>query len=182
MPDRYEPDDLQLLIIEARRAYLYLDRGPARIHTDHTSLIDDVNTADEGGLGPPFTVDMHRYLRSHIKPRDGETLRDIRPRITERPGMASIYEVADWCKAQHSTHFGRGFRDSLCAQIVFEVVVLGQEPDDVTWSRGWTDERTRDALTKALLHANRWRRRELDRLSREWGIGAPEKEPKPFAA
>ena len=165
---------LRALIIEARRAYLYLDRGPSRIHTDHTSLIEDVHDADEGGLGPPFTADMHRYLQSHREP-------GTKPRITDRPAMASIYEVADWCAARHTSHQGEGFRGSLCAQLVFEVVVFGQEPADIAWKQDWTLARTERTLTAALVHANRWRRRTLDRVT-GYGIGAPPPEPKPWAA
>lgn len=163
-------------IIEARRAYLYIDRNPVRLHTTHTALVEDTHDTDEGGLGPPFTADMHRYLQSS---RDGLL---HRPRVLERPAMASIYEVADWCRANHMTHEGTGFRGSRCAQLVFEVVVFGSEPEDVAWKQGWTLERTERTLLRALEHANRWRRDTLHRLTRDIGIGAPSPEPKPYAA
>lgn len=167
-------DELRVHIIEARRAYAYDDRNPSRLHTTHTSLVEDMHDTDEGGIGLPFTADMHRYLRTHTPL--GE------PNVLDRPAMASIVEVSDWCHSSHSTHQRPGFGRSLCAQLVFEVIALGQEPEDVAWKQGWTMERTERALLAAIAHANTWRRETVRRLTREHGIGSPLPEPKPYAA
>lgn len=147
--------ELQSRIIDLR-AVLRAET-PNRIHASSTpKLLDNDGTtdranADERGIGLPFTSAMHRFIGhwSHW----GQA----------RLGMLSIMEVSDWCHARHTSHAIPGSSRSLCAQMLYEVGYLGQEPDDVAWLHGLPPEQAESMLLAALRHAADWRRGEETR-------------------
>jgi hypothetical protein len=151
---RYQPDELQALIISLRRACS--DEPPMKSHARSPASIFDIEDlaaeeADEGGIGIAFTGSMHKYLKTNA-PRW-----DTGPNPYHRPGTASILEVSDWCHAEHSTHKRPGRSRSLCAQMLFEVAVFGQEPEDIAWLHGIPMPQVERMLLSALRHAKDWR-------------------------
>lgn len=124
---------------------------PERIHASSTPrlLNDDGTTdrdhADEQGIGLPLTSRMHRYIGhwSHW----GQS----------RLGTLSIMEVSDWCHARHTGHSIAGSTRSLCAQMLHELALLGQEPSDLAWIHGLPIEQVESMLNQALEHARYWR-------------------------
>ena len=133
-------------IVDLRR--VFAEEAPSRLHS---SSITDTDHPDEGGVGLPFTERFMRYVGhwSHW----GQT----------RLGMLSVMEVSDWCSARHTSHQIPYSTRSLCAQMVFEVAYLGQEPDDIAWSRSLPLEQTERMLETALSHAREWRLRQEHR-------------------
>lgn len=130
---------------------------PDRMHTSHVpKLLNDDGTtdrsnADQGGLGLPWTAAMHRFIGhwSHWG--------------NSRLGTLSILEVSDWCHARHTSHAIPGSTRSLCAQMLHEVTLLGQEPADVAWIHGLPLYQVTSMLTQALHHAADWRFRQEHR-------------------
>jgi hypothetical protein len=124
---------------------------PERIHASSTPrlLNDDGTTdrkdADEHGIGPPLTSRMHRYIGHWA--HWGQS----------RLGTLSIMEVSDWCHARHTDHCMPGSTRSLCAQLLHELALLGQEPDDLAWLHGLPLEQVERMLVQALNHAAEWR-------------------------
>lgn len=147
------------LIVELRA--ILLAEAPSRLHTER---LTDADHPDEGGIGMPFTERFHRYLGhwSHW----GQS----------RLGMLSIMEVSDWCHARHTSHSIPGSDRSLCAQLVFEVCYLGQEPSDVSWSRGMAVEMVTSMVHNALLHGRDWRDRQ-ERRPKEPNFDGPDPLP-----
>lgn len=124
---------------------------PQRLHTESTPrLLDDDGVtdrhdADERGIGLPLTATMHRFIGhwSHWG--------------SSRLGMLSIMEVSEWCHGRHVNHQLPGNTRSLCAQILYEVGYLGQEPSDVAWLRNLSQHDAESMLLAALRHAAHWR-------------------------
>src|SRR5688572_20089506 len=94
--------------------------------------------------------------------------------------MAAIQEASEWGHARHTSRLRPGFSRSLCAQVVFEVTYLGQEPADVGWLHELDAETTERMLLGALRHAYNWRNDIEQRLSREPGTDAPLPERRPY--
>ena len=127
---------------------------------DHEGIATS-HGADEGGLGPPLTAAMHRYL-GHP---DGWG--------SSRLGMESILEVSEACASRHPTHRRPMFTRTLCSQLAFEVGYLGQSVDDVAWLHSLTRVQVEGLLLWALQHAAQWRAERFMRLTREPGHVAP---------
>jgi hypothetical protein len=125
--------------------------------------------ADEGGLGPPLTAAMHRYLGG--------------PDYwgSSRLGMESILEVSEACAARHPTHRRPMFTRTLCSQLCFEVGYLGQTVDDIAWLHSMSRAQVEGLLTWALRHAELWRIERFMRLTREPGHTSPTPERKRVA-
>lgn len=146
---------LQSMILDLRAAIR--SEIPDRLHTSHTPKLlnddgtTDRNNADEGGIGLPLTSKMHRFIGhwSHW----GQS----------RLGTLSIMEVSDHCNARHTDHRIPGSTRSLCAQMLHEVGMLGQEPQDVAWIHALPLEQVERMLTRALRHAADWRSRQEHR-------------------
>ena len=176
---------LRWYIIDLRRALLA--ETPSRVHQQHTSKTadDEIDAKgwtaypDEGGIGLPFSSAMHRYLRTNAG-RSGKHRWDLGPDPRARPAMASIQEVSEWCHPRHTSHLRPGFARSLCAQMVFEVAYIGQEPEDVAWAKDMELEQVEKMLLAALRHAYLWREDITARLSREPGTETPLPERHPY--
>lgn len=176
---------LRWYIVDLRRALIA--ESPSRIHQEHTSKTpeDELDAKgwtaypDEGGIGLPFSSQMHRFLRTNAG-RSANHRWDLGPDPKVRPAMASIFEISEACHARHTSHLRPGFSRSLCAQMVYEVCYLGQEPDDVAWRMGFDLERAEKMLLWALRHAHSWREDIVARLSREPGTEAPLPERRPY--
>jgi hypothetical protein len=125
--------------------------------------------ADEGGLGPPLTAALHRYL-GHP---DGWG--------TSRMGMSSILEISDACCARHPTHRRPLFTRSLCSDLAFKVAYLGQSVEDVAWITGLSRVQVEGLLSWGLQHAAQWRTERFMRLTREPAHVAPLPERKRVA-
>jgi hypothetical protein len=125
--------------------------------------------ADEGGLGPPLTAAMWRYLGG--------------PDYwgTSRMGMSSIIEISDWCCPRHPTHRRPMFTRSLCSELAFQAGYLGQTVEDVAWLHDLPIEVVSGLLTAALRHAELWRVERFMRLTREPGHETPLPERRPAA-
>ncbi len=171
---------LRWLIIDLRRAFMYGDDVPDRIHQRYTSKApdDEVDAkgwpldTDEGGVGLPFHSKMHRYLRTNAG-RSSTHQWDTGPDPRVRPAMASIQEMSERCHINHTSHARPGHSRSLCAQLLFEVGYLGQEPEDLTWIHGLPLEQVERMLSGALRYARSWRIDTEQRLSRQPGTLAP---------
>lgn len=119
---------------------------------------------DEGGIGPPLTAALHRYLSN--ADHWGVT----------RLGMLSIIEVSDWCAARHPVHRRPMFTRTMCGQMTFEAAYLNQELGDLFWLHAdLTMPQIRGMLETALAHAEQWRE---DRFAR-WTKVPGEPEPLP---
>lgn len=171
---------LRWLIVDVRRAFRY--ETPDRLHQRHTSRSpgDELDArgwpadADEGGVGQPFSAKMHRYLGTN-RPRYN---RGPDPKV--RPAMASIVEISEWCHARHTSHLRPGYGRSLCAEMVFQVGYLGQEPEDVAWRFNLSLEQAEKMLAESLRHAYSWRVDTEARRSRQPGTDAPLPERRPL--
>lgn len=143
------PTALQAMVLNLRASLR--SEVPSRLHTGHVpKLTDDDGTtdranADEGGVGLPFTAQMHRYIGhwSHWG--------------ASRLGTSSVHHVADWCKRLHVTHESEGYGQALCSQMLWEVGRLGQEPQDLAWRHGLPLEQVERMLKNALREADQWR-------------------------
>lgn len=179
--------DLRWLIIDLRRAFLYGDDVPDRIHQRYTSKSpdDEVDAkgwpmdTDEGGVGLPFSAKMHRYLRTNAG-RSSSHQWDTGPDPRMRPAMASIADYSERCHARHTSHVRPGYSRSLCAEMLFQVGYLGQEPDDLAWLHGLPLEQVEKMLAEGLRHAREWRIDAEQRLSRQPGTIAPMPERRPM--
>lgn len=148
-PPRAEFSLLERMILDLRQ--VLRDEVPNRLHASATPRLlnddgtTDRNNADEGGLGPPLTAQMHRFIGhwSHWG--------------SSRLGTLSIMDVSDWCHARHTGHSRPGSDRSLCAQMLHEVGLLGQEPSDLAWIYGLPLEQVESMLGSALRHAAEWR-------------------------
>lgn len=171
---------LRWLIIDLRRAFLYTDDMPDRLHQRYTSKAadDELDSkgwplyTDEGGVGLPFSADMHRYLRTNAG-RSSTHQWDTGPDPRTRPAMASIQDYSERCHARHYSHSRPGKVRSLCAEMLFQVGYLGQEPEDLVWLHGLPLDRVEKMLTDGLRHARGWRIDAEQRLSRQAGTMAP---------
>ncbi len=171
---------LRWLIIDLRRAFMYGDDVPDRIHQRYTSKApdDEVDAkgwpmdTDEGGVGLPFSAKMHRYLRTNAG-RSSSHQWDTGPDPRSRPAMASIQDLSERCHARHFSHSRPGKVRSLCAEMLFQVGYLGQEPEDLAWLHGLPLDRVEKMLTDGLRHARSWRIDTEQRLSRQPGTLAP---------
>jgi hypothetical protein len=133
--------------------------------------------ADEGGLGPPLTAAMWRYLGG--------------PDYwgTSRMGMSSIIEVSEYCAPRHPTHRRAMFERTVCGQLAFEAGRLNQDLEDLAWLHreptpgmpALSKEQIEGLLTAALRHAETWRVERFMRLTREPGHVAPSPERKRVA-
>lgn len=141
--------DLRAMILDLRAAIR--SEVPDRIHAGSTpKLLNDDGTTDrravdEPGVGLPFTSRMHRYVGhwSHWG--------------SSRLGTLSIMEVSEWCHARHTDHSIPGSTRSLCAQLLHEVGLLGQEPEDLAWLHQLAIEQVESMLAAAMRHASEWR-------------------------
>jgi hypothetical protein len=175
---------LRPLILELRRAFWYEIRSGLHQRQTSTSLGDELDAkgwpkdTDEGGVGPPYSAWMHRYLRSNAGPSRKGWDRGPDPRV--RPAMESVYVASEWCHAVHDSHKRPGYSLSLCGTLLFQVAYIGQEPEDLVWH---FDLPLPD-VEKLLLHAlRRARNHRIDseaRLSREPGNEAPLPERRPY--
>lgn len=169
---------LRWLIVDLRRAMR--NETPERLHNEHTSKTpgDELDAKgwtaypDEGGVGLPFSARMHRYLGTNSG-RSSKHPWDLGPNPMFRPAMASIVDTSEWCHARHTSHQIPGSTRSLCAQLIFEVGYLGQEPEDVAWLHDLPLEQTESMLVGALRHARTKRIDDEQRLSREPGSETP---------
>ena len=125
--------------------------------------------ADEGGLGPPLSAAMWRYI-GHPDSWG-----------TTRLAMSSIIEVSDACAARHPTHRRPMFTRTVCGQLLFQVAYLGQSIEDVAWLHGLERVQVEGLLRWALPHAAAWRRERFIRLTREPGHETPLPERKRVA-
>lgn len=126
--------------------------------------IPDNKDPDEGGVGPPLTAALHRYLAG--------------PDAwgTTRLGMLSIIEVSDWCASRHPPHRRPMFTRTLCGQLTFEAAYLNQELGDLFWLHSDLSlPQLSGMLQAALNHAEDWR---ADRFAR-WTKVPGEPEPLP---
>jgi hypothetical protein len=135
---------------------------------DREGLPDRKDT-DEGGLGPPLSASMWRYL-GHPESWG-----------TSRLGMSSILEISEACSARHPTHRRPLFTRSLCSELAFQVGYLGQTVDDIAWLHSMSREQVSGLLTWALRHAELWRIERFMRLTREPGHTSPTPERKRVA-
>jgi hypothetical protein len=148
---------------------------PMRLHARAVPVLRDSEGiatslgADEGGLGPPLTAAMHRYL-GHP---DGWG--------TSRLGMSSILEISEACASRHPTHRRPLFTRSLCSDLAFKVGYLGQSVEDVAWITGLSRAQVEGLLSWALQHAAQWRAERFMRMTREPGHVAPLPERKRVA-
>jgi hypothetical protein len=164
---------LRWFIIDLRRAFRY--EVPDCLHEQHTSKSpgDELDArgwpkdADEGGVGLPFSRKMHRYLRTNAPRWD----RGPDPQV--RPAMASVQRVSEWCHTVHTSHLRPGSTRSLCAEMLFQVGYLGQEPEDMAWLHGLEPQRVDRLLLGALRKAHEWRYDSEQRLSRMPGTEEP---------
>jgi hypothetical protein len=151
------------------------DEAPLRITAravpvtrDYEGL-PDRNDTDEGGLGPPLSASMWRYI-GHPDSWG-----------TSRMGMSSILEVSEACAARHPTHRRPMFQRTLCSELAFQVGYLGQTVDDIAWLHSMSREQVEGMLYWALSHAASWRTERFMRLTREPGHTAPLPERKRVA-
>ncbi len=159
---------------------MYTDDVPERIHQRYTSKSpgDELDAkgwpmdSDEGGVGLPFSAKMHRFLRTNAG-RASTHQWDTGPDPRMRPAMASIQEMSERCHINHTSHARPGETRSLCAQMLFQVGYLGQEPDDLAWIHGLSLEQVERMLSGALRYARNWRIDAEQRLSRQPGTIAP---------
>ena len=171
---------LRWLIVDLRKAFHY--ETPDRIHQQHTSKTpgDELDSKgwtaypDEGGVGLPFSSRMHRYMRTNSQRWDRG------PDPSVRPAMASIQNESERCHARHTSHLRPGFTRSLCAEMMYQVAVYGQEPQDLAWRYDLELEQVEHMLLDALRHARSWRDDIEQRLSRQAGTEEPMPERRPF--
>ena len=174
---------LRWYIVDLRRALIA--ESPSRLHQEHTSKTDDEfdergwpKDADEGGIGLPFSSQMHRFLRTDAGRKQRRW--DMGPDPKVRPAMASIQDLSEWCHARHTTHLRPGYTRSLCSEMAFQVGYFGQEPSDLAWHFDLPLEQVERMLIGALRHARTYREDIEARLSREPGTEAPLPERRPY--
>lgn len=170
---------LRWYIIDLRQAFHY--EIPGRLHQTSTSAMgsDELDErgwpkdTDEGGVGPPFSSPMHRYLQTNAGPSDKHPW-DTGPNPRVRPAMASIQNESERCHAKHGeNHYRPGYRRSLCAEMMFLVGAFGQEPEDLAWYFDLSLEKVESLLFGALRHARQWREDTEQKLSRVVGTEEP---------
>lgn len=81
---------------------------------------------------------------------------------------SSILEAGDWCRSRHQSDLHRcpGRSTSLCERIVMGLGQYGQPLAQVAWRERLPLDITATLAERALLHAARWRHRELHRYMR----------------
>lgn len=175
---------LRPLILELRRAFHY-EIQPGLHQRQTSTSLDELDArgwpkdTDEGGVGPPFSGWLHRYLRTGAGP-SSKKVWDRGPDPRVRPAMESIYVASEWCHSVHTDHQRPGYTLSLCGEMLSQCARFGQEPADLAWH---FDLDVAD-VEKMLLHAlRRARTHRIDseaRLSREPGSEAPLPERRPY--
>lgn len=148
-------DPLAVLVAELRRELA--GELPMVLHTHHVPKLrtpdgeTDRANADEGGVGVPFTVAMHRRL-AHS---DWWGIDEL--------AALSILEVADFCRSRHQSDLHRcpGRSTALCERIVRALTEFGQPIAHVAWREGIDEELTYALAVQALRHAYAWRHRRL---------------------
>ena len=124
--------------------------------------------ADEGGLGPPLSAAMWRYISSP----DHWGL--------SRLGMLSIIEISERCSARHPDHRRPMFTRSLCGDLAFKAAYLGQSLEDIVWITGLSLEQVTGMLHWGLSHAREWRAAKFAQWSKMPGEAAPIPERRPI--
>lgn len=173
-----DPTALRALIIDIRKAFHY--EVPGRLHQQSTSAMssDELDErgwpkdTDEGGVGPPYSSMMHRWLGTNSGPSDKHPW-DTGPNPRVRPTMASIQNESERCHARHTSHSRPGFSRSVCAEMMYLVGAYGQEPEDLAWYFDLPLEKVESLLFGALRHARQWREDTEQKLSRIVGTEEP---------
>jgi hypothetical protein len=135
---------------------------PLILHTAHVPRLrnrdggTDRDNADEGGVGMPFTVAMHRRL-SHP---DWWGIDEL--------AALSILEVGDWCRSRHLSdlHRSPGRSTSLCQRIVSGLAEFGAPIGQIAWRESIDEELTYALAVQGLRHAFAWRHRRLHQYMR----------------
>lgn len=145
---------LHWLILDLRRALAAetVSRLHAQAASGQGDPLGDRSDTDQGGIGVPFSNAFHRWLGTSRGPSKVQQW-DRGPDPMIRPAMASILAESDRCHALHTSHARPGFARSLCSQLLFEVGVLGQEPEDLAWLHELPLEQVKHMLHAALKHA-----------------------------
>ena len=157
---------LTCLLIRLRLALH--SEAPSRLHQTAAPVLKDFDGVvdrkypDEGGVGPPMTAAMHRYLSG---PDSWGT---------ERLAMLSIIEVSGRCAARHPPHRRPMFTRTICGQLVFEAAYLGQDLADLLWLHPeLSADQLAGMLAWGLSHAEEWRADKLARWTKVPGAEEP---------
>jgi hypothetical protein len=143
------------ILIRTARAELAAET-PIQVHTHHAPKLldaDGVTThyPDEGGIGLPFTAQMHRLLSMGEGPR-GEFLM-----------RASLIEANDWCGQRHTPHHDLPAWN-LCGWLVDLAIRHHMDPPELAHHVYLPEPTVRSLLVGALTHAADWRASERRRL------------------
>lgn len=151
---------LDPLVLELRREL----RGeiPTILHTRHVPKLrnrdgaTDRDNADEGGVGMPFTMAMHRRL-SHSDWWGIDELASL-----------AILEVGDYCRSRHLSdlHRSPGRSTALCERIVRALAEFGHPIGQVAYRESIDEELAYALALQAIKHALRWRHNQLHRYMR----------------
>ena len=147
---------LNLMLLWARAEYEA--ETPLRIHTSHSPKLIDADGVqskypDEGGIGLPFTAEIHRLLA--LRERSGSDF------LMRR----SIDEVGDWCRSKHPEHVSPATNAALCQALTWMAVVGEVDPPMLARVTVRPEASVRSLLGGALVDAAEWRHYQRERTA-----------------